>query len=832
MFPRKPRVPGLDGGISRRRLLAAAVLSGSRLSAATHAICVSRQASPSEKRAAGELQLHLGQMTGEQITIITDDQAAEGQPVIAVGESEVTRRMGISPPTGESFLLRSVGHSLVIAGGRERGTMYGVYAFLERLGVRWFTRDITRMPHMHALTLPTLNETESPAFEYREPFFTEALDKDWAARNRTNGNFQHLDESTGGRISYAIFVHSFNSLVPPEKYFKDHPEYFSLIEGRRRSERSQLCLTNREVLNLVVEQVRRRLDEHPEARIISVSQNDWYGWCECDACRRVEADEGGAHSGPLLRFVNSVAAEIAKTHPDKLIDTLAYQYTEEPPANVRPRPNVRIRLCPIRACEAHPYEKCERNAFFMRTLGAWSKITNQLYIWHYNTNFRNFLFPFPDYDELAADIPMYKRHGVVGLFLEGAVTDGGRAEDAELRSYIMARLLWNPAVNVQREIDEFLAEVYGPAAKTMRAYFDLRHQEVRRGAHIWINQYVDAPYLTREFLAQGRELLSRAATQAVSDAARLRVRNAMLSIDYVETHRAKRCVVQEGAYGPHDLEMVKTRFNSLVASAKELGITNLREGEKLETHIQEFNRNVRRYPMISIESATLRACVVPELNARVVSLVDRKTGRNLLRSPDPGESGYPDLGGQFVSLHADFGRRLYPLQWQVASSSAAEVVLEGTAANGLRARKVLRMEGAALVLHASVENPTSNAIPLVVQVSAEITGDLALADVARHWVDRSGGKISGTFHQRGMLGTGTETLTGDQQPAGEWRFAAPSTSAQLTNRFDVSQVSRCTIGWSVIAGNRAEFSLWTPESDLQPGQKVDVQTQYLHDPLK
>ena len=61
----------------------------------------------------------------------------------------------------------------------------------------------------------------------------------------------------------------------------------------------------------------------------------------------------------------------------------------------------------------------------MRNLRAWAKITGQLYIWHYNTNFAHYLSPFPDFDELAADIPMYKRHGVVGLFMEGEYQPGG-----------------------------------------------------------------------------------------------------------------------------------------------------------------------------------------------------------------------------------------------------------------------------------------------------------------------------------------------------------------------------------------------------------------------
>ena len=225
-----------------------------------------------------------------------------------------------------------------------------------------------------------------------------------------------------------------------------------------------------DVLRIGIEPVERWIAEHPDVKIISVSQNDWTGWCECDNCRRVEQEEGGVHQGPLLRYVNALAAAIEKNHPDKLIDALACWYTEDPPAKVRPRRNVRIRLCPIGTCVAHPFEQCKYDAYFMKNLRAWSKITDQLYI---NTNFSHYLAPCPDFDELAADIPMYKRHGVVGLFREGNTSGEGGGENAELRSYVMAKLLWDVNTDVQKAIDEFHTAFYGGAAKPMREYFDL-----------------------------------------------------------------------------------------------------------------------------------------------------------------------------------------------------------------------------------------------------------------------------------------------------------------------------------------------------------------------
>ncbi len=144
--------------------------------------------------------------------------------------------------------------------------MYGVYTFLERLGCRWFTPDVSRIPKLRTIEIPALDERQKPAFEYREVYIREAFDKDWAARNKTNGNFTALDASTGGKVEYFPFVHSFYSLVPPQKYFASHPEYFALVDGARRGAQAQLCLTNPEVLQLAVARVREWIRDHPERR--------------------------------------------------------------------------------------------------------------------------------------------------------------------------------------------------------------------------------------------------------------------------------------------------------------------------------------------------------------------------------------------------------------------------------------------------------------------------------------------------------------------------------------------------------------------------------------
>ncbi len=790
-----------------------------------YSIVVSAQASPSEQRAAQELQHFIEEMSGARLPVVDDSKEVRG-PMVLVGGSAELKKLEANLPFerlgAEGFVILTSGRHLVIAGGRQRGTMYGVYTFLEKLGCRWFTREVSRIPKLPTIKLAALAETHMPGFEYREPFFTEAWDKDWAARNRTNGNHTQLDASTGGKLQYHPFVHSFEALVPPAKYFKEHPEYFSLIDGKRRAERSQLCLTNPDVLRIATEQVETWIKEHPDATIFSVSQNDWEGWCECDECRRVEAEEGGEHSGPLLRFVNAVAAEIGKRHPDKLIDTLAYWYTENPPLKVRPLPNVRIRLCPIGICIAHSFASCPRSAYFYKNLQAWSKITNQLYIWHYNTNFSHYLMPVPDFDELSADIPIYKRNGVVGLFMQGAYAKGGGGENSELRAYVLARQLWDPSVNVDRTVDEFMEGVYGPAAKPMREYFDMLHGEVRgpKGEHLWI---FNVPDYSEGFLARANGLFDRALALAGDDGTRRRVQKARLAIEYYSLLRDSGFQVRNAEYGPADLDSVVPRAKDLFSRMREFGIESIHEGQPLERDEKRW-AELKRLPVLKLENSSWRAEIVPELDARVVRLVRKSTGLDVMRQYPPGAGTYPNQGGQVASVHNDYHAKAWDVRWTVESQSEDRLTLAGQCDNGARIRRDFGLTDSGLRTFTTVENAGGSPIQAALQVRAEFTpGDIDRAGMS--FVRASGTKVRQPFIVAGKEPTGKETWTGDQRPAGQWRLVQGG-GLTVSTSFDDSQVERSYLNWTAKSRPGVTFGLWSAEKTLAPGEALHLEDVY------
>ncbi|MDH7570072.1 MAG: DUF4838 domain-containing protein, partial [Armatimonadota bacterium] len=277
----------------------------------------------SEEYAALELQRLLKEITGAELPI----QRAGSLPLFAilVGPDETADYVAPGIPWDElgeeGFVVRREGDRLVLAGQRPRGTLYAVYSFLDQeVGCRWLAPDCAVIPKKTRLELGKVRRTHVPRLEYRETFSYTGFDGDWAARNFSNGHAARLEERHGGKIVYQGFVHTFYTLLPPSKHFAAHPEWYSERNGQRFHERGQLCLTNPEVLQQVIEGVRGWLKEHPEARIVSISQNDWAGWCECAKCKAVDEEEG-SHSGTVIRFVNQVAEALEKEFPDVAFDT-------------------------------------------------------------------------------------------------------------------------------------------------------------------------------------------------------------------------------------------------------------------------------------------------------------------------------------------------------------------------------------------------------------------------------------------------------------------------------------------------------------------------------
>lgn len=543
-------------------------------------IVVAPDASEPERHAAAELTGFLEKITGAKFEIVPS--AAGDMSHLLVGPGAAKPAVPDFSTDGlgaDGIVIRTVGKDLILAGGYPRGTLYAVYTFLEEyLGCRWWSSKVSTIPRKPTIKLGSLNIRHVPVLEFREPYWFDAFDGDWAVRNKCNGHAHRLDAKRGGKHIYQGFVHTFYRLIPPDKYFKDHPEWFSEINGKRTHKRGQLCLTNEEMRKELVKNLKAQLRNNPAATIASVSQNDWRGNCQCSRCAAIEKEEESP-AGLLLRFVNSVAADIEKEFPHVAISTLAYQYTRKPSKSVKPRHNVIVRLCSIECSFSKPLAN-ERNSKFRDDIVGWSKICNRLYIWDYTTNFRHHIMPHPNLRVLGPNVKFFVDHNVKGLFEQGAYTTNG-AEMAELRAWVLAKLLWDPTRDGQELIDEFIEGYYGLAAPHIKAYLKLTHDAVEVSDD-WLGCFskYTAKFLSFETLSKGWEHL-KAAEAAVQNDPELRFRVQVAQLPVMYSFMMRWDEMQEKAEAANAdwpmPESIQDAFEHFVEIAKKKNISRLNE---------------------------------------------------------------------------------------------------------------------------------------------------------------------------------------------------------------------------------------------------------------
>ncbi len=519
-----------------------------------YSVLLDPQATADERCAASELTHFLKRITGATFPV-RESARAPGIDTIFVGPGTAVRlafpEVDHDKLGPEEVVICTQESQLLLTGGRPRGTLYAVYRFLqESCGCRWWAPWAESIPFQSTLTIPSCNRRERPCFRWRDPCWFPAFDTKWAARNQVNGSRIEASSLTGGNLHYAGFVHTFATLVPPEQHFPKHPEWFSLVDGQRTS-RGQLCLTNPDLRRFVVHRVKQRIREHPEAQIVSVSQNDTDGNCQCVQCRAQDEEEGSP-AGSLLNFVNHVAREVAEEHPHVLVDTLAYTYSRKPPRTLRAEPNVAVRICSTECDFGVPLDH-PRNVCYFYDLVEWRSHCSNLFAWDYTTNFSNYLLPHPNWFVLGPNLRIFQMHGVVGVFSQGADRPNG-GELPELRSWLLARLMWDPQQDDQALIDEFLSGYYGPrAALFIRQYLNLIHRALGNAPLTCFNRAAQSPFLKFAILQQAERLWDNALEAARPDPDRIwRIEQGRLSVRYAFLVRwpalQRECEAQGGVW--------------------------------------------------------------------------------------------------------------------------------------------------------------------------------------------------------------------------------------------------------------------------------------------
>ncbi len=421
----------------------------------------------------------------------------------------------------DGFLIETRGQTLMISGGPGKGLLYGVDSFFEKfLGFRWYASDARMVPQSDTVLLPRVSEKQVPYFKFRETYYAGILD---------NEDFANWLKADNHRSDWGMWVHTFQRLIPPEQYFEDHPEYFAERKGKRTSY-TQLCLSNENMQKELINNLRTEIGKNPEAQYWSVSQNDNTQYCTCPDCRALDSLYGGP-SGTLLHFVNQVAREF----PEKTISTLAYQYSRAAPKHIVPEPNLNIMFCSIECNRSVPIPDDTSSILFRKDLEDWSALTSNILVWDYVIQFENLLSPFPNLRVLQPNIQYFANMGATAMFQQGNRETGG--EFSELRAYLIAKLLWDPWLDMDVLMDGFLNGYYGPAGPYIREYIDLMHEALdESGAGLWIfGGPADHPggYLSWDLINEYSRIFDLAEeTTADAPGYLERVKNARLPLSY------------------------------------------------------------------------------------------------------------------------------------------------------------------------------------------------------------------------------------------------------------------------------------------------------------
>lgn len=519
-------------------------------------IAIPAEASMVEKTAAEELCTYLKKATGAAFSAVTEDQVSGN--AIYVGHTKYASACAPICTGEEQWYIKAHNRNLVISGGRtprERGLIYGVFHFLEDvLGIRWWNEWEEYVPAVNTFSVAgDFALSGEPKFKLRQ-ISTRHCKRDlrFIARTRQSGN-PNKEIVTGWALEtaqkYGGFfygggphhVHTLPLYINPETYFADHPDWFAWDDMfKEYNPEGQLCFCNDHMIAELSRLVIAAIDEDNRMAetlqinrptFYSLSLGDGGGHCQCKKCKKSVADSGML--GHILKMVNKVAREVAKVHPDAMIETLAYsRYRDKPKDGTSPEKNVIIRLADVYTDILHNLNH-RHNTEQKKNVTQWGALSRKndatLLVWDYYM-YQYPYYPLPMLFNLEENFKVYAENGIKGVYIETHEdTDNGMWT---MQNWLMSKMMENPDVCFADLLDDFVFKYYGAAGESVKQYLYLLRDaaykyETRTVLHFPTSQN---NYLDLDTVLRGNSYLEQA-LDAVKDSTELTNRVKILRAD-------------------------------------------------------------------------------------------------------------------------------------------------------------------------------------------------------------------------------------------------------------------------------------------------------------
>lgn len=489
-------------------------------------VVYSEGASESLIAAADFMAATIDRMSGSSGVRTAVKKGGESGFSIYVGRAANSALIDLSDVKNDGYKLEIKPEGIYIVGKTDDATRNGIYDFLEtHLECMYVSPENTYVPLCPTVKLALEEKTVNPTITWRKVYQYESVQNGWYERLKMNGTIVKEGENSIELYNeWGTWCHSSFEFVPPEKYFDEHPEYYAKFLGKRRYQfnvlgrtfPTHLCYTNEEVYQIAEAELVKRIEANPEVKFWDFSIMDTYfATCRCKECKKFNK-EAGSEMGTLLAFLNRLADAIRDDYPDVYLSTLAYQRVKNPPKNMKCAPNLCINVCAFPGTQSYPYSteggiKASRE--FAERVVEWGKICDNILVWDYVVNFTHLKLPFPNFEFQKENLEFYLENNIRFVFHQGSREP--MDENAEMRTYLLSRQLWDKDVDLLALAKKYVAVVYGDAAGLVEEYMDTANAAmIESGADLSLydspkkhkNGYL-APKLTDKYLELTEKML-------------------------------------------------------------------------------------------------------------------------------------------------------------------------------------------------------------------------------------------------------------------------------------------------------------------------------------